>query len=82
MFSDRWKLEDYRKFIADENYGQSGIQAFRELADKNGICIAREDSVRILFFDFRFQSNSISSTCFNFLSQRFLATTKMKNFKS
>lgn len=33
----------------DENYGQSGIQAFRELADKNGICIAREDSVRKFF---------------------------------
>lgn len=33
-------------FPLDENYGQSGIQAFRELADKNGICIAREDSVR------------------------------------
>lgn len=31
----------------DENYGQSGIQAFRELADKNNICIAKEDSVRI-----------------------------------
>lgn len=29
----------------DENYGQSGIQAFRELADKNNICIAKEDSV-------------------------------------
>ncbi|CRL04842.1 CLUMA_CG017895, isoform A [Clunio marinus] len=29
----------------DENYGQSGIQAFRELADQNGICIAREDSI-------------------------------------
>lgn len=30
----------------DENYGQSGIQAFRELAEKNGICIARGDNVR------------------------------------
>lgn len=29
----------------DENYGQSGIQAFRELAEKQGVCIAREDSV-------------------------------------
>jgi hypothetical protein len=29
----------------DENYGQSGIQAFRELADKNNICIGKEDSV-------------------------------------
>jgi hypothetical protein len=28
-----------------ENYGQSGIQAFRELAEKYGVCIAREDSV-------------------------------------
>lgn len=34
------------KIFSDENYGQSGIQAFRELADKYGICIAREDSVR------------------------------------
>lgn len=29
----------------DGLYGQSGIQAFRELADKNNICIAKEDSV-------------------------------------
>ncbi|XP_048526534.1 metabotropic glutamate receptor 1 [Dendroctonus ponderosae] len=29
----------------DENYGQSGIQAFRELADEADVCIAREDSV-------------------------------------
>nr|XP_029711039.1 metabotropic glutamate receptor 1-like [Aedes albopictus] len=29
----------------DENYGQSGIQAFRELADRYGVCIAREDSI-------------------------------------
>lgn len=28
-----------------ENYGQSGIQAFRELAERSGICVAREDSV-------------------------------------
>lgn len=34
----------------DENYGQSGIQAFRELADKNNICIAKEDSVSELWF--------------------------------
>jgi hypothetical protein len=39
-------LVDKSILIPDENYGQSGIQAFRELADKNGICIAREDSVR------------------------------------
>ncbi|KAG7155867.1 Metabotropic glutamate receptor 5-like [Homarus americanus] len=29
----------------DGNYGQSGITAFRELAEKNNICIAKEDSV-------------------------------------
>ncbi|XP_069676283.1 metabotropic glutamate receptor 1-like [Periplaneta americana] len=29
----------------DENYGQSGIQAFRELAEKANVCIAKEDSV-------------------------------------
>nr|CAI5831468.1 unnamed protein product [Callosobruchus analis] len=29
----------------DENYGQSGIQAFKELAEKVDVCIAREDSV-------------------------------------
>ncbi|XP_066156356.1 metabotropic glutamate receptor 5-like isoform X2 [Euwallacea fornicatus] len=29
----------------DENYGQSGIQAFRELAEEAGVCIAQEDSV-------------------------------------
>ncbi|XP_017773261.1 PREDICTED: metabotropic glutamate receptor 1-like, partial [Nicrophorus vespilloides] len=29
----------------DENYGQSGIQAFRELAEEVDVCIAREDSV-------------------------------------
>ncbi|XP_068081159.1 metabotropic glutamate receptor 1-like [Anabrus simplex] len=28
-----------------ENYGQSGIQAFRELAEKANVCIAKEDSV-------------------------------------
>lgn len=28
----------------EENYGQSGIQAFRELAEKSGVCVAREDS--------------------------------------
>lgn len=27
--------------FSTENYGQSGIQAFRELADKSGVCIAR-----------------------------------------
>ncbi|XP_050297132.1 metabotropic glutamate receptor 5-like isoform X2 [Anthonomus grandis grandis] len=29
----------------DENYGQSGIQAFRELAEKADVCIAKENSV-------------------------------------
>ncbi|KAF5273496.1 hypothetical protein FQA39_LY07513 [Lamprigera yunnana] len=29
----------------DENYGQSGIQAFRDLAEEADVCIAREDSV-------------------------------------
>lgn len=29
----------------NENYGQSGIQAFRELAEENNICIAKEDSI-------------------------------------
>ncbi|CAG9765198.1 unnamed protein product [Ceutorhynchus assimilis] len=29
----------------DENYGQSGMQAFRELAEEAEVCIAREDSV-------------------------------------
>ncbi|XP_077291377.1 metabotropic glutamate receptor 5-like isoform X2 [Arctopsyche grandis] len=29
----------------DENYGQSGIQAFRELAERANVCIAKEDSV-------------------------------------
>lgn len=38
----------------DENYGQSGMQAFRELAEKNGICIAKEDSV-ITFDGFSMQ---------------------------
>jgi hypothetical protein len=28
-----------------ENYGQSGIQAFRELAEEVDVCIAREDSI-------------------------------------
>lgn len=28
-----------------ENYGQSGIQAFRELAEDTDVCIAQEDSV-------------------------------------
>lgn len=28
-----------------ENYGQSGIQAFRELAERANVCIAKEDSV-------------------------------------
>ena len=27
------------------NYGQSGIQAFRELSEQAGICIAKEDSI-------------------------------------
>lgn len=30
--------------LFSENYGQSGIQAFRELAEKSGVCVAREDS--------------------------------------
>nr|QRN45433.1 metabotropic glutamate 1-like receptor isoform X1 [Carausius morosus] len=29
----------------DENYGQSGMQAFRELAERANVCIAKEDSV-------------------------------------
>ncbi|XP_046415197.1 metabotropic glutamate receptor 1-like [Neodiprion fabricii] len=29
----------------DENYGQSGIAAFRELAERSGVCVAREDAV-------------------------------------
>ncbi|XP_063225236.1 metabotropic glutamate receptor 1-like isoform X2 [Bacillus rossius redtenbacheri] len=29
----------------DENYGHSGIQAFRELAERADVCIAKEDSV-------------------------------------
>ncbi|XP_023245698.1 metabotropic glutamate receptor 1-like [Copidosoma floridanum] len=29
----------------DENYGTSGIQAFRELAENKSVCIAREDSI-------------------------------------
>ncbi|CAL4121485.1 unnamed protein product, partial [Meganyctiphanes norvegica] len=29
----------------DGNYGQSGMQAFKELAEKNNICIAKDDSV-------------------------------------
>ncbi|XP_076047779.1 metabotropic glutamate receptor 1-like isoform X5 [Oratosquilla oratoria] len=29
----------------DGNYGQSGMTAFRELAERNNICIAKEDSV-------------------------------------
>ncbi|XP_023317517.1 metabotropic glutamate receptor 1-like [Trichogramma pretiosum] len=28
-----------------QNYGTSGIQAFRELAEKNNVCVAREDSI-------------------------------------
>ncbi|KAG5684310.1 hypothetical protein PVAND_013545 [Polypedilum vanderplanki] len=39
----------------DENYGQSGIQAFRELADKNNICIAKEDSILSTDDDEKFQ---------------------------
>ena len=31
--------------VIAENYGQSGIQAFRELAEKANVCIAKEDSV-------------------------------------
>jgi tRNA A37 methylthiotransferase MiaB len=31
--------------VLAENYGQSGIQAFRELAEKANVCIAKEDSV-------------------------------------
>ena len=31
--------------ISKGNYGQSGITAFRELADVNHICIAKEDTV-------------------------------------
>ncbi|PNF32911.1 hypothetical protein B7P43_G01845 [Cryptotermes secundus] len=31
--------------VPPENYGQSGIQAFRELAEKANVCIAKEDSV-------------------------------------
>lgn len=31
--------------LFSENYGQSGIQAFRELAERANVCIAKEDSV-------------------------------------
>lgn len=31
--------------LLTENYGQSGIQAFRELAERANICIAKEDAV-------------------------------------
>lgn len=34
-----------KHLLCIENYGQSGIQAFRELAEKYDVCIAREDSV-------------------------------------
>lgn len=32
-------------FFVPENYGQAGIQAFRELAERSDVCIAKEDSV-------------------------------------
>lgn len=32
-------------FSPVENYGQSGIQAFRELAEKADVCVAKEDSI-------------------------------------
>lgn len=35
----------YNIVCVTENYGQSGIQAFRELAERANICIAKEDSV-------------------------------------
>jgi hypothetical protein len=38
-------LESASCLIITENYGQSGIQAFRELAEKANVCIAKEDSV-------------------------------------
>lgn len=47
------KIYDGKPQPEDENYGQSGIQAFREIADKNGICIAREDSVRRNWISFK-----------------------------
>lgn len=31
--------------LFSENYGQSGIQAFRELAERANVCIGKEDSV-------------------------------------
>lgn len=32
-------------FHFTENYGQSGMQAFRELAETANVCIAKEDAV-------------------------------------
>jgi tRNA A37 methylthiotransferase MiaB len=37
--------EECSSVVIAENYGQSGIQAFRELAEKANVCIAKEDSV-------------------------------------
>ena len=35
----------YLTVVILENYGQSGIQEFRDMADQSGICVARENSV-------------------------------------
>lgn len=41
----------------NENYGQSGLQAFRELAAENSVCIAKEGILRIAIpkLDFKFK---------------------------
>ncbi|KAL7030586.1 hypothetical protein ACKWTF_006714 [Chironomus riparius] len=48
----------------DENYGQSGIQAFRELADKNNICIAKEDSFQELIRNLEEDEKAHVIVCF------------------
>jgi ABC-type branched-subunit amino acid transport system substrate-binding protein len=67
----------------DENYGQSGIQAFRELADKNNICIAKEDSVRkrnfyYLFFDRKNEHISVNFQIENSLKNKRLCLFTIK----
>ncbi|XP_065157823.1 metabotropic glutamate receptor 5-like [Atheta coriaria] len=77
----------------DENYGQSGIQAFRELAEEADVCIAREDSVLSnspedtfdkVIINLRQDPNAYVVVCFceGFTVRGLLAATKRLNMSN
>jgi metabotropic glutamate receptor 1 len=57
----------------NENYGQSGIQAFRELAEENNICIAKEGEIQL--------SNLFQSSCLSEFSDSILSNADEEQFE-